>query len=782
MSISSRQATKATTKIIESRMKEGYIPTIDYVNAKLGEFYATYSVGFPFFKNRKQPYRKIFDINSYNNNIEEIYEDINNLYEELISQFTTILADFDFYETERHQMLHRIMSLEDSLMDLSLAAGDIDGYIYSVHDSFIDRSKIDLEYSTCEINTDAGIVTLRESMSGIAKVDMSHYFDTVNFPILAESKYASTIISNTVFPSSKFGYAFSDISASWSQNIVTKAPGELQVSFIIDVSPSNEDGVYMTRVEISGQSPKPMVITPLYSLDNINFVALPMGYASSTKEVGVGRKTVWNFEELRIRYMKFLITKSVEDEQISVGGLPAYRYVIGIKHIGLFKMGYCNSSVLYSKAFKVADTTGESLTIDKASIVVDHDIPSGTSMRYYLSLGVDGESDPAQYSWIEVSPLNDSLQSVQKIVDFRHVAFFNNVPNISWNSGAYGTALESYYGIDFYKIYQFPYEPIRDSVVLYRGLSNWQVKPTYDVKRKAIYDEKHVFGASQTVTLTYPNFITVEGDGLIRGSVRVKSDPGQNPNYWNTVPGDYTVDYINHTINITTGSSISNDLGSSSNTVYVDYQYDEEVSMPTVYTSYIYVMNESGITINHIPFNIAEISAGQFTRVTTGNTEVDISSSISVYLSSGWHRISTTATPRSANDRFYTVNGNKYLHELVYQQFAFSDKLKEVSWFELKHNTLKTDHTKYAITDYDGDGNKDIVVNYRPQTAVFDIGSTPWVDMLCSDGNPETYVISYKYITTANDTIFLKADITRAADTPLNSTPTLRSYTIKLGY
>lgn len=469
MSIASRQVIKEVNRIIEDRMKEGYIPTVEYLITQMSKYYQRVSVGSPSFTLRKQPYRSLWNVDNYNSSISEIYDDINNLYEELVSQFTIVLKDFDFADTERRKLLHEIQSLESDLQNLLLVSDVTTNYFYSIYDDFRDRSKINLSYTTCEINTDAGICTLRESRSGIAKVDMSHYFNVANFPILAEKQYASNIVSNTVFPNSKFGYAFSDSQSSWVQNIVTNAPGELGVSFIIDISPDNVDGIYVSRIEVLGQSPNVMKIEPLLSLDNINFVTLPMGYATNLKDAANGRTTIWNFSSIRIRYIKFMITKDHEDEQISNADKPAYRYLIGFKNISIYSMAYDTSSTMYSKVFVIEDPTGEDLTIDKAELVVDQDIQDQTSIKYYLSLGTDGESNPDNFNWVDVSAHNDPIPANQQLVDFRQVSFFNNVPDIQWDFGTYGTTLETYKGISFYAIHKFPYEPLRDSIELYRG-------------------------------------------------------------------------------------------------------------------------------------------------------------------------------------------------------------------------------------------------------------------------------------------------------------------------
>ena len=70
-------------------------------------------------------------------------------------------------------------------------------------------------------------------------------------------------------------------------------------------------------------------------------------------------------------------------------------------------------------------------------------------------------------------------------------------------------------------------------------------------------------------------------------------------------------------------------------------------------------------------------------------------------------------------------------------------------------------------------------MNYRPQTAKWSMSED---DLLCSDSEAETYVISYNYISELTDTIYFKAVLSRKEGISRLVTPTLRSYTIKLGY
>ena len=777
MSIASRQVVKEVNRIVETAMKDGFIPTVEYIIAELGKYYAKVRVGFPSFQNRHQGYRKTWDVTAYNSNLSEIYDDINNLYEEIVSQFAVTLEDFDYAETERRKSYHQIQTLEDSLTNLLLVAEDTAGYLYSVYDNFIDTSKVDMGYTTCEVNVGAQTCTLRESRNGIKKIDMSHYYGIVNFPILASDLYSSKIVSNTIFSTTKFGDAFSNSNASWIQNIVASSPGKLEVAFTIDISPDNSTGEYISRIEMAGQSPNPMSIEPLWSIDNVNFQTLPMGYATNLKTVGDGKTTIWNFYPSRVRYIKFIIYKPQEDEAISNNGNPAYRYVIGFKNISIYKMAYELTSTLYSNPFTVIDSTGETVTVDKASLSVDQDVQQKTNIRYYLSLGASGVTDPTTFSWTPIGAVNDPITTDQKVVDFKHVSFFADVPDIQWNSSQYGTPLESANGVDFYTVYEFPYEPVRDSTILYRGKNNWQVTERYNVDRVSVYYEEHAFGSSDTITLVFPSGVVSAGEGLIRSTVVVADEQGSNPGFTYVNNSDYIVSYTQKTITRPTGSSISGDPTSPKNTVYVSYQYDKETVLPKVYTTYIYIMNPAGIDVNIQPWSSFDITNGNYTSIQTEGTTVDVSMQKLYHFAPGWHKIETTGEPHTSDDRFYHANGDSYLYDKVYAQYAIATQLQETSWFELRYNTMLMDHSKFCITDYYGNGTKMLIVNYRPQT-------TSWVsglDLLCPMGT-ETYVISYKYIAKLNNQLYLRADLSRSDDSEELTTPTLHSYTIKIGY
>ena len=778
MSIASRQVRKEVNRIIEERIKDGFIPTIDFIVAELSKFYSKVRVGFPSFMMRLQKYRTLWNVNAYNDNLSEIYDDLNNLYEEIVSQFTIILDNFDYAETERAKLFHEINSLNGDIENLMLISNDFVGYRYSVYDDFRDTSKVNLSHSTCEINSNAGICTIRESTNGVDKIDLAKYYGVVNFPMLAESQYAANIISNTVSPGSQFGNAFSNSSSSWMQNIVSKVPGKLVVSFIIDVSEDGVSGPEISRIEVTGQSPKNATIEPLWSNDNINFLALPMGFASNVKDSFGGSTTVWNFAPIQIRYIKFIVTKEIEDQQIMADNIPAYLYVIGFKNIGIYKMGYDITSTLYSNPFSITDINGESLTIDKASLLVEHDIQEGTAIDYYLSLGASGVTDPTSYEWVNISPTNDPIPEHQQIVDFRQVSFLSNVPDIQWSSASFNTPLEWYEGVPFYKVFEFPYNPISNTATLYRGKNDWQVDVQYKIDRLSVYDEAHTFGAGNNVTLTYPNFAPNKGQGLIRGSVVVKSDQGTNPTTTYLSPNDYSINYTTFVISKTTGSKILADPTEPANTIYVDYKYDKETQTPSIYTTYVYVLNSNGTDINLTPWSASDILNNNFTKIETAGNVVDVSTLPAYHLSPGWHQISTTGEPFTIYDRFYYANGTKRLHDLVYKQYAYAQPLQEVSWFDLKYNTFLSDHTKYAIYDYNNDGKDEIIVNYRPQTAKWSSDSD---DLLSANGS-ETYVLSYKYIETPTDKIYLRATLSRSEDSSPLTTPTLKSYTIKLGY
>lgn len=784
MALSDRQIKRELNRVVEEKLKSGFIPTVQLLRSEMIKYYRTVDVGTPSFKSRKQLYRSVWDVDLYNKNLSELYDDLNNLYDEIVKQFTTILINFDFNDTERRRILHEINTLNSQIDDLLLLAGDVEGYVYSVHDSFLDRTKVDLRFSSCEINTDAGACMLRESRNGIKKIDMSHYYDVEQYPIVTSKEYADRMESNTLLSGSKFGYAFSDLTAAWNQRIITSQGGELEVSFIVGLNPSIDDEIPMSRIEVLGHSPRPLRVQPLVSVDNINFKALPVDDSYREKIVTDNKVQIWNFPEINVQYVKFIITFDEEDEDTAGADTPRYLYNLGFKNISFYQAAYVAESYLYSKPFEITDPTGEPLTVDKVSLVTQEEVPTGTNIEHFISLGDSSKSNPTEFNWVAISSANNPNPSEPQLIDFRHIAFLNTLPLLQWDESSYDTPIADKNGIDFYQIYEFPYEPIRDTIKMYRGNDNWQVIPSYEIERKSVYDEGHTIptgnSGTENVILVYPSGVVVEGDGLIRGSVKVKSSPGASPDVTYTTPNDYVVDYVNKTVTRPKDSTIRSDGA----TVYVDYQYDLEVVEPTVYRSYPYVSNPDGIDVNIAPFSSAEIEAGQHLKITTNGREADISSETSYHIPPGWHKVETTAEPQGPDDRFHGVNG-KYLYDLVHKLYAYGETLQEVSYFELENTIKKKDHSKYAIFDYDGDGNKEMIVNYRPQTEKYTFSSQTYgntYDMLNPSDDAEIYELTYKYISTANNTIYYSARFTRETETQPDVTPTLNEYTIRIGY
>ena len=787
MSISSLQVTNAVDAIVEARMKSGFIPTVSYIISQLSNFYAQVTPGYPSFKMRQQAYRNLWNVDLYNANLTEIYNDINDFYNTVVTQFTIELYDFNYAETARAQLFNQISSLSNIVSNLLLLANDSSGAQYVVSDSFIDNSKIDLNYTTCEISNNAGMVTLGEQ-NGIVAIDMSAYYSTINFPVVATAQYASNILSNTLLPGTAFGNAFNNTSGTWQQAIVTSAPGDLQVYFTINISPSNTAGVTFTRIEMTGQSPNPFTVTPTFSGDNINFSPLPTGFTTTVNKSATGITTVWNFAPVTATYIEFLIDKPQSDQTVTYNGNVAYQYTFGFTYIGVYQMGYGDSSVLYSNAYTVTDPNGDPLTIDKATIIVNESIPNGTSIDYYLSVGASGVINPTLFNWVPISPQNDPAPNQQQIVDFMHVSDLTDIPYNQWQSSIYSTPLLTYNGISFYEVFQFPYTPVKNSVTVYRGVNDWQVIQNYTVNDVNIYYEEHAFGQTQAVQLLYPNFTPIAtGAGLIRGSVTVQNEPGSAPSYVYSTPGDYTVDWVNNLIIRSANSTISTDSNSPNNTVYISYTYGNQIALPAQYITNIYISSANGLDLNIVPWSSQQVLSGEFTQITIGNTNYPVSTLPSYHIPQGWSMITTTGQPGTVNDVFYSANSNQPISDLVTNQYAFAQPLTGVSWFDLQYSTLKTDHTKYCVTTKDSFTNNSndsgitvMAVNYKPQTTLWSNG----LDLLCDNPlqnsiDTEVYDIGYQFISTQTDTIYFQAAMSTTS--PL-ITPTLNSYIIKLGY
>ena len=85
MTLASRQIIKELNRITEKKLKSGFVPAVELIRSELIKFYKKVTVGSPSFKARQQSYRRVWDIDIYNDNLEEIYNDLNSLYEEIVN-------------------------------------------------------------------------------------------------------------------------------------------------------------------------------------------------------------------------------------------------------------------------------------------------------------------------------------------------------------------------------------------------------------------------------------------------------------------------------------------------------------------------------------------------------------------------------------------------------------------------------------------------------------------------------------------------------------------------
>lgn len=829
--ISERQIKKFLNKFFQQELKKGVIPSVKEVILYLSDLLKAVVFGKPTIQLRQQKYRQIWDVDNYNKTISEFHFDLNIAYEEIIHQIDRELRNFDFNETERNRLNYLLNTTHDEVKNLLFTVENPAGYSYTVGDTFNDTQNVDLATTTTDVNIDAGVVTLRESRQGNVKTNLSHLFELENYPFIIKEEYDAKIVSNQLAVGSKFGYAFSDLTNAWKQQIVTSESGKLVGWFTIEINPEIDVETRISKIEMVGHSPKLTAVTPLYSVDNINYVDLPIH--QPTRYIRDDRKTVWIFPEMGVQWLKFEFIKEEEDDVLGDAEETHYLYEFGIKNISLYNTGFAQKGSLFSTIFTVSDLGDNALTISKVGLDVDEEVPTGTTISYYVGLPV-GDTDNIQ-NWHQISPRHRIGEDIPHSLDFKTVLSSNNYPLITmgdWGDLPY-IADESYNDINFFNIYNFKHDVVKDSVVLWRGRDNWQVKTSFDVVRQHEHDESKTFPVGDTgdekVNLlklrkpdwaastnyvlgalieptirngyiykcttagtsgsdeptTWPTTIgNTVGDGtvvwtcdqrvdstLVRGSVRVKNQIGNNPTLFYNSPADFTVDYLNGKVIRSKESNIP-DTGE----VFIDYQYDVPQPKLTEYTCFVLINNPDGVTIKITPFTPAQIEAGHFLRTIQGGRLIDLSSRSEHHFPPGRFEITTTAQPKSADDRFFTAN-QKHLENLVTRLHAFGEKMENVSWFELKFNTLKSNHKRFAIEDVIVGGFKELITNFRPQATDWSPGTGR---TLLFGG--EKFEISFKFMTDVRTKIGFRAELNRADNVTPSVSPLISSYNILIGY
>jgi len=714
--------------ILKEILSEGEIPKASEINTRFDTFLQEHNVSEPLFvsDDYKVEALEASSTSKYNEANNTILQDLKVIYRHLFKTTNQSIEDFERWRREAEVLEARLQDLEERITDLLLIADDTEGYFNFFYDSFADTSKVDLVNSTAYVNISKSVVSIPTSTTGATKVSLDEIQPTkdVEFTVLSQNDLASIQSANQ----SALKNVVSDKGDYWQVRVVTTAAkpvsGELKIKLDAKKEISRIDmDLHMSNANSLIQ------ITPMYSVDNYNYKQLPI--SNYTKSVN--KKATFQFSPVEAQQIKFVMTKSGFDQTIN----NQYVYEFGVDQISLYNEQFTTSTSqsdgydLVTKPLYVLDGNGAIEEFSKVTLEACEDVPTGTSIDYYVAASNEATLPIASGIWTEISPSNRSNPTKPTVVDFGDL----DEVTISGVLSSYDKTETDARFVN----------PDKDFTII-NAISAGVATELSAVAS----DQRYTFSNSGDRILDH---CIASGVQIAKGTLEV----------WRNVNIVDTVDKVRGEI--------------------IGWGFDD-----TYYSTTVYVSNAQGTTINWggSAVVIDGIARTGTYNVPAGNHKIQVHKD-------NWKEVSVSNAANlidlKAADSLYPYN-HKYLvegfnypacyptaDEKVYHGFDIVGEylMKEVSVFDFIHNVASDDYSKYAIDKDVPDSSGTISGGSAAREAMRVI--LVKIDASQSDFSKERFILKFNSANTLYKYLRLKAVLKTTEDA---ITPSLDSYKIKI--
>jgi hypothetical protein len=400
MSVESIYRSFLTNKLVEAKAKEGVALTSDnvneYINTTLDALDLSTSQfnGEDFHVSRNENASAV----KMNNTFDSIKQDLTVLYKIFLSLGQGTSEDFRRWKREIEVLEKRLVDLENRIDNLLLLASDTEGYHSFFLDSLTDLSYVDLESTDVAVDTESQVVFINPTLSD---EQVTTRITTLNN--IQNQDVSFKIRTNRGFKGRNSSGSFTEMfdqdenSFWWTKLYMSEnKPVTCELSVKISDEPIDVSSIYLS-LHSSGE----VSITPLYSLDNYNFIQLP----SDTVSVTTSNQATFGFEVISAKWIKFLLTKQSADDT-TYG--TVYSFEFGFNEIAFYNEVFTigESSIFISKPISILGANGEVREFSKIALEVCEDVPANTFIRYFVTPGGSSLfSVDSNTKWFPISPL-----------------------------------------------------------------------------------------------------------------------------------------------------------------------------------------------------------------------------------------------------------------------------------------------------------------------------------------------------------------------------------------
>lgn len=420
--------------IIKEFLQRGEVPTLEQIEQEFNRIAAGQDLASSNFTSDewKVSRRENSSATKYNSMNSEIHQDLSVLYKSLLDNSDRSVHLFSRWQARATSLETRLRGLESRIARLLTLTQDTSGFFSIVGDKFTDTKLIDLDRSTdVFINLQQNIITLDKTNQDSTKPERIFLNKLRSNQAVFRTITRNKIVSVTNLENTEPRFAFSDKNQFWKTSILTN---EKVSPLTTELLLSLDSVITISRIEVflhSSQNNSVMTVTPLVSLDGVNFSRIPV---QNVANQGLA-KVSFQFPETDAKFIKFIFEKSSPDYT----DRNFYVYEFGAKEIALFQEVFDISGETFGKVIsKPLSITKPDLSLvrfNKVALEVCEGISSETNINYFIAVAQDLEGEPSwltntgfstsidlagedQRLWFPITPLNRTEVDHTQVLDF----------------------------------------------------------------------------------------------------------------------------------------------------------------------------------------------------------------------------------------------------------------------------------------------------------------------------------------------------------------------------
>lgn len=416
MSVRQIQIQTVLDGIAESLFTRGIHPTVEQIMHKAADHFREFPAGLPL-PIPPDITKSPTSVEAWNvmlarflNNLEVLYQASLEQIDEIMALNTTLRVQIENLKTKRK-------AVERQIDDYLLSLYNTEGYFYSASDSFVNLDIVDLNLTSAYIDINSGTLSLPIVGGGSSRARPDYFgtpgisvsVDGVNQPWVEGAAFSNALDSFT--------------NTAWFISVSTTKPSEVITTVLLPVTvPGHLD---VSRVEFSpyGVSPVQLLVettqTNVTGTGTASPVTLPFGNKIQTS---ADRMTFVSSARTADQ-MRFTLRKTEHDYTEELNGVVHYVYLFGAKDIAVTHATYDSHATYVSKSLAIVEELVLETAIDAVTLFVDDEIPTNTSIKYYVALD-NGDEDAGinTFAWREIAPLgSDPAKSIVRFDGARKV-------------------------------------------------------------------------------------------------------------------------------------------------------------------------------------------------------------------------------------------------------------------------------------------------------------------------------------------------------------------------